>query len=601
MARLRPSPQGRKLLGLGDRAEIAVLDRLCDGLSDAYTVYHSVEWTDLADADERHGEIDIIVVNQAGDLVAIEVKAGSVETAGENLFKSYAGRRRNVVGQISLQHSSLRARLDRASLAVRLLHFLVLPDARVRSDSIRWPRERILDADQWQDLAERVRSELGPGYPAPAGPRVLDFLDDAFHVSPDVSASPGRATTASRRLSSGLADWVPRIVTPSRVVRVVGTAGSGKTQVALQLLREADARGLNAGYLCFNRALADHIGRHAPVSACVQTFLQWASRVIARGGRKLDYRQPDAFERLASIAAPIVAAMQPTLDLLVIDELQDFRPEWAELSIQRLLPDGRLYLLEDPEQQLYEDRQPFDVPGEVVVTSMENHRTPRSVVALCNLLGLTEHPVEALGPYEGSPPDPIIYRDASKVEAATLKAVRRCLAAGIDLADIAVVSFASRETSRLCTLEQLGDIDLKRYAGHYDQDGEPVWHEGDLLVDTVDRFKGQSALAVVLTECDFATWTPQLRRRLFVALTRAMARVEWVLSERAEQTLAAVLEGLPLAIEADPVDASPVPPVPPVPLVPLLPLLPPIPAGAPGVDADAGARPMTGSATVTTA
>ena len=51
----------------------------------------------------------------------------------------------------------------------------------------------------------------------------------------------------------------------------------------------------------------------------------------------------------------------------MLDELQDFMPEWAELAVQRMKPDGRLYLLEDPEQQLYEDRQPFDVADEVIV------------------------------------------------------------------------------------------------------------------------------------------------------------------------------------------------------------------------------------------
>ena len=43
-------------------------------------------------------------------------------------------------------------------------------------------------------------------------------------------------------------------------------------------------------------------------------------------------------------------------------------------------------------------------------------------------------------------------------------------------------------------------------------------------------------------ECDFDTWTAPLRRRLFVALTRATVRVEWVLSERAARTIAAVVE-----------------------------------------------------------
>ena len=33
--------------------------------------------------------------------------------------------------------------------------------------------------------------------------------------------------------------WVPRITSPSGVIRIQGTAGSGKTQLALQLLSDA--------------------------------------------------------------------------------------------------------------------------------------------------------------------------------------------------------------------------------------------------------------------------------------------------------------------------------------------------------------------------
>ena len=545
MARLRPSPQGRRLFGLGDRAEIAVLDRLCEGLSDAYTVYHSVEWTDLTDDHERHGEIDIIVVNQAGNLVAIEVKSGSIRVGADGIFKAYAGGRRDVTGQLNIQHSALRARLNGAGLTVRLRHFLVLTDARVQSESIRWPRERILDSAQWQDLPARIAAELGPGYPDPVCARVLDFLDDGFCVRPDVSTPTGRPTDTSRRQSVGLADWVPRIVAPSRVVRVVGTAGSGKTQLALHLLREANRRGQRAGYLCFNRALADHIGHHVPVQVSAQTFHQWADRLVRQAGGRLDYRHAGAHEQLVRLASPIIAATPPSLDLLVLDELQDFMPEWAELAVQRMKPDGRLYLLEDPEQQLYDDRQPFDVADEVIVFSNENFRSPRSIIELSNLLGLTRQPIEALGAYEGTAPDPFIYGEGTRVESATLQAVRRCLAGGIGVADIAVVSLLPREASRLCDLDRLGEFRIRRYAGHYDENGEPVWHDGDLLIDSIDRFKGQSAQAVVLTECDFDRWTPALRRRLFVALTRAMVRVEWVLSERAAQTIAAVVEGAP--------------------------------------------------------
>jgi len=76
----------------------------------------------------------------------------------------------------------------------------------------------------------------------------------------------------------------------------------------------------------------------------------------------------------------------------------------------------------------------------------------------------------------------------------------------------------------------LGAWTLRRFTGAFDAGGAPVWTEGDLLVESVRRFKGQAAAAVVLTECDFAELDAMNRRLLFVGLTRARVHLEWVLS-----------------------------------------------------------------------
>ena len=65
--------------------------------------------------------------------------------------------------------------------------------------------------------------------------------------------------------------------------------------------------------------------------------------------------------------------------------------------------------------------------------------------------------------------------------------------------------------------------------------------EGELLTESLYRFKGQSAPAVVVCEVDFETLTDQDRRKLFVGLTRAQLRVELVLSAQAVQALMGVL------------------------------------------------------------
>ena len=79
MAHLHPSLPPRRALTAGDHAELSVLRLLEDGLSDAYTLFHSVDWTDARGTQARHGEVDIVIVNQAGDVMQLEVKAGVVD------------------------------------------------------------------------------------------------------------------------------------------------------------------------------------------------------------------------------------------------------------------------------------------------------------------------------------------------------------------------------------------------------------------------------------------------------------------------------------------------------------------------------------------
>jgi superfamily I DNA/RNA helicase len=198
--------------------------------------------------------------------------------------------------------------------------------------------------------------------------------------------------------------------------------------------------------------------------------------------------------------------------------------------LTRLSPNGRAYLLEDPEQQLYKDRESFDIPDAVTVTSHENFRSPRALVKLINGLHLTNADVEALSAHEGEFPDPIVYESPEKIAPCTIVAIERCLQRGFNIDDIAVVSMRGRERSLLQGLDRLGSWTLRHFTGRFDEGGDAVWTEGQLLIESVRRFKGQAAAAVVLTECDLAKLNAMDRRLLFVGLTRARVHLEWVVS-----------------------------------------------------------------------
>jgi superfamily I DNA and RNA helicase len=73
----------------------------------------------------------------------------------------------------------------------------------------------------------------------------------------------------------------------------------------------------------------------------------------------------------------------------------------------------------------------------------------------------------------------------------------------------------------------------------YDLFGNPEFREGELLTESVYRFKGQSAPAVIFTEIDFETLDEKSFRKLFVGMTRARMKLVLVMSERAAQQLPA--------------------------------------------------------------
>lgn len=544
MARLFPSLQSHHPSNSGEHAEIELLQILERGLSDAYTLFHSVDWSRGGlQSHEQHGEIDVVVINQAGDVLLIEVKSGDLEFGDGAIFKTYQGKAKNITRQVGLQYGAMRSRLDDAGLQVQLHHLLVLPDIQVQSETAQWPRERIVDSSDISQIVTRIHQLLGPGA-ANTGlrERVMSFFSNRFQVQVDVSALSGRLQQASTVLSSGLATWVPRIKTPGRVLRVVGTAGSGKTQLALRLLNDANAQNMKTAYLCFNRALADHIARVAPVRTTSETFHEFALRVVKRSGGQTDFSQPNAFDTLTSTCIDLLKDIEPDLDLLVVDEMQDFKPEWVEALFCTLKEDGKAVLMEDPEQQLYKDRIEFDIEEAVTVTCQENFRTPRALVQLINMLQLTKPEVEALSAHTGEVPDPIIYDSAEHIERRTVEAVNRCLKCGFALEDIAIVSMRGREHSVLQNLDALGEWPLKKWNGRYDEGNNAIWTNGSLLIESVRRFKGQAAPAVVLTECDFSEMSALNKKLLFVGLTRARMHLEWVMSRATEAAISSYLK-----------------------------------------------------------
>ncbi|MFL9957679.1 ATP-binding domain-containing protein [Paraburkholderia nemoris] len=403
---------------------------------------------------------------------------------------------------------------------------------------------RIVDATRKDRLAAIIREALPADEARLAcAPKIHHFLADELSLTPDASALVGQAGTLVTRLAGGLATWARRLEFSPFRLRVIGTAGSGKTQLAVQVMKDAAARGQRPLYVCFNRPLADHIARVAPPEAKVANYHQLCDWVARDAGREPDFQSGDVFKQLETTFAetPIDARWQ--FDVLIVDEGQDFQQPWVAALERLLRPDAAWWWLEDPLQNLYM-REPVELHGWTTLKETTNYRSPRDILDYVRDVVGASVPVAAGlasgSPFDGSDISLSVYDEANAAEGsieATKRAITQALSLGFRKQDIAVLSFRGREGSAMTAQDHLGPHRLRSFTGKYDLFGNPEYREGDVLFESIYRFKGQAAPCVILTEVDFELFDERIARKLFVGATRATMKLIIVASQRAARHL----------------------------------------------------------------
>ena len=515
--------------------EMETLSLLEKELDDTYSVYHGVHWTNI----EKHnyaiyGEIDFAVVGPSGKVLLIEQKNGTLIETDDGLQKKYSDNVKKIPFQIARNADGLQNRLKKSikDHSIYVDSLLYCPDHKIKKIGTSGiDPDRIVDWNRKDQLIHIVKKILPP---SEVNTLLCDelhqFLSDVLELVPEVNAIVGQTGRLYTKVSGGLSEWAQKIEFSPFRLRVIGTAGSGKTQLALSAFRESIKLGRKPLYICYNRSLADHISGIVPRGGEVSGYHQFGDRIAKLQGTPIDFKKPQPFLQMEKVLDNYVPTQDQMFDDLIVDEGQDFKNTWSENLMRLLRSNSKVWWLEDPLQNIY-SRDQISFENWVTIRSDANYRSPKSILYAINEILHLNPSITAASPIEGGEVELLEYTNESDLVTKTIQAIDRAVEIGFNKKLISLLTFRGRDKSLFTPFTQIGAHTLRApIKDAFDDAGNQQFTDGEITTDSVHRFKGQSCPCVILTEIDFEELSENVKSRIFVGATRATIKLILVIS-----------------------------------------------------------------------
>lgn len=370
-------------------AEEKVFKALEERLDDGWDVFHSMGWVMREKkAGSEDGEVDFVLVHSEEGVICLEVKGGGIECRHGEWYGLHDGKRERIKDpfQQALDHTyALRRKIGGmpAKGGGKLLigHAIALPDVSVHQLVLApdAPPELIIDRNETDEIDESVQRILayhrgggsGPWGPGAAGARKLR---ETFAPEVRIEVPLAERFLDEEEAMITLTHDQARLLRAhgrNRRMAVTGPAGSGKTMLAVERARSLAAAGEDVLFICFNRALRDHLRKVEKGSGILFNNFHSACVALAKKAEiplSIDDGSepgPDYFnEELPLALLSAVEKLGPQYDALFVDEAQDLHNDWLDALIATLRDpdDAYVWLFMDDNQRVYANR--LDVPKE---------------------------------------------------------------------------------------------------------------------------------------------------------------------------------------------------------------------------------------------
>jgi superfamily I DNA/RNA helicase len=293
---------------------------------------------------------------------------------------------------------------------------------------------------------------------------------------------------------------------------IVGTAGTGKTVLAVARAQQLAADGFSTLLLCYNELLGDQLSnamrRWEAITAT--SFHSFAMQMIREAGLPVPATPDQRWweEGAAKVLIEACARLDREYDAIIIDEAQDFAPEWLDAlnCIKRSKIDAPTFLFADPRQDLYDRGWGSGHGGgewDFVYELPTNMRNTRQIASKVAAAGGFCCDVDSV---DGPVPLWRDCHDVRKLRSDALAMIERLIDEGFGPDSLVV----------LCSSPVLAQELRRHVVGPYSLG---LWGGRGIPVETIARFKGLEAQAVLIVVDQGQQ--PEAGRLAYVGMSRA--------------------------------------------------------------------------------
>ena len=552
-------------------AERELFEEFRDACPDEWTVIHSLDVARRR-KDRPFGEADFVVLVPGAGILCIEAKSYIYRDA-DGMWH-YGPHEPGVTrSPFDQANSTLWAIVDwlekRGAPPVCAAAAVIVPGVDVRVDgtdagtSIEWLNWQLIDRSRYRSrsLEQHVRScldaqrDLLVTPPPPLTPEGAVSITRMLRAEVECYESPRahieHASEEAKRYTAEQFAVLDLFAGNDRLL-VNGLAGTGKTLLAIEIVRRAVLAEQRVLLACYNTMLGEWLQTEtAPLGdACtVGTVHEYMREVVGERGDPPAADSAYWEEALPAAALDVLTdparSAQP-FDLVVLDEAQDVIAtdaylEVLDASLAGGLGGGRWVFLGDfAKQAIY---RPLDgTPQEVIERFIGYQPTIARLDKNCRNTPRVAHAAGAIAGFEagegyratlreddGREPE-VLYYDGPSTRVKQLVAALDLLHAdGFHPGEIVALSRRNAERGSAATVESTPWRDRLRPLAE-----AAGTHTG---YDSIYRFKGREAPAVVLCDIDplgdwrEGTTEDDVRGLLYVGATRALGRVVIVAHE----------------------------------------------------------------------